>query len=445
MLRVLCVVPVLCALCLGGAVMAQEPSAVPSPDAGEGQESATPVDKATKWPVDIHGFVLGAGAARTTGERPRQGEGGDVVLGEGRLRLDLGAATRDGQGYFLLKTDFLYDAVAQEFEADLREGYVGYTRGALDLRLGRQIFTWGVGDLFFINDVFPKDFDSFFSGRPLEYLKVGVESASLRYTSSLVNVEVIVIPVFTPDRLPSPRRFFLFAPFAALPKQREVQPATSAANTEIAVRLSRRIAEADIAVYAYRGHWRIPSIRLDDAGAPTTATRFYPPLSVYGASAQRSLWGGVLSLEAGYYDSRQDRSGHDPTLPNSQWRFLAGYQRELAQDFTAGFQVYSEHLLAYRAYRQSLPAGSPVQDRWRTVLSLRLTKLLEYQTWVLSLFAAYSPTDKDYFLQPEISHKVTDNLGVALGANIFGGYRRTTFFGQLEQSDTIFGRVRFDF
>jgi len=186
-------------------------------------------------------------------------------------------------------------------------------------------------------------------------------------------------------------------------------------------------------------------VRLDNPVSPTTATRFYPDLSVYGASAQRGLFGGVLSLETGYYDSRQDRRGNDPTIPNSQWRVLAGYQHELSQDFTAGVQVYGEHLQEYGAYRHALPAGFPPQDRWRAVVSIRLTKLLEYQTWTLSLFAAYSPTDKDYFLQPEISHKVTDNLGVALGANIFGGCCETTFFGQFEHSDNVFFRVRFDF
>lgn len=72
------------------------------------------------------------------------------------------------------------------------------------------------------------------------------------------------------------------------------------------------------------------------------------------------------------------------------------------------------------------------------MVSTRLTQLLKYQTWTLSLFAAYSPTDQDYFFQPEVSHKVTDNLSVSLGANIFGGSSETTFFGQFKKSDNVF-------
>lgn len=71
--------------------------------------------------------------------------------------------------------------------------------------------------------------------------------------------------------------------------------------------------------------------------------------------------------------------------------------------------------------------------------------MLGYQTWTLSLFAAYSPTDRDYFVQPEVSYKVTDNVGVSVGTNIFGGKKETTFFGQFEKSDNVFVSVRFDF
>lgn len=133
------------------------------------------------------------------------------------------------------------------------------------------------------------------------------------------------------------------------------------------------------------------AVRLDDPVAPTVATRFYPERSNYGASAQRNLLERALSAEAGYYDSRQDRSGTDPTVPNSQWRFLAGYHRELWPDFTAGVQVYGELMANYAAYRRSLPPGAPHQDEFRGVLSLRLTRLLDYQAW-----RPYSPTDEDY-------------------------------------------------
>ena len=50
----------------------------------------------------------------------------------------------------------------------------------LDVKLGRQVLTWGTGDLLFLNDLFPKDWVSFFAGRDDEYLKA--PSNTLRAT-----------------------------------------------------------------------------------------------------------------------------------------------------------------------------------------------------------------------------------------------------------------------
>ncbi len=416
--------------------MGQDPPA--SPDTTDTDER--------KAPFDVHGFLLGAGAVRTTGVQPKGGDS-DFVLGEARLRLDVSAMRQRKIGDLMLqvKGDIYYDAVADEVDLDLREAYAEYTRGPLDLRLGRQIVTWGVGDLFFINDVFPKDWASFFSGRPAEYLKLGADGVRVRYSSDILNVEFLTIPFFTEDNLPSPDRFFLFDPTSGVPKQEKVEPATKLSNTELALRVYRQAAGFDLSLYAYRGFWHTPSIEIDNPVFPIEATRFFPELSVYGASAQRSLWKGVLSLEAGYYDSSEDRSGTDPALPNSQWRFLVGYQREPWTDFTVGLQLYSELMARYGAHRDSLPRGSPSQDEFRGVASVRLTQLLYYQAWKLSLFAAWSPTDEDYFVQPLVSYKATDNLTMSVGANLFGGQSITTSFGQFNKSDNIFINVRFDF
>ena len=395
--------------------------------------------------VEIHGFLLGAGALRTTGERPAGGEGGDMVLGETRLRLDVGAKTASGNVTILAKGDVLYDVVTRTFAGDLREGYAGVGAGAADLRIGRQIVTWGLGDLLFINDVFPKDWDSFFSGRPMEYLKLGVDGARVRWSSKAVSADFLAVPVFTSDKLPSSRRFSFSVPLSGVVNQQEIKPAADLSNTELALRLYRHVSGFDVSFYAYRGFWRSPSVRIDPSPSPTSLTRFYPELAVYGVSLQRGLPAGVLSAEVGYYDSRGDRGGDDPAVPNSQWRFLAGYQYQPWQDGTVGVQAYGEVMKDVEAYRRSLPAGNPSQDCVRGVFSVRLTQMLRYQIWRPSVFVAYSPTDRDFLLRPELGYKLTENLSVTFGANRFGGAKATTFFGQFKKDNNLFLNVRFDF
>ena len=397
----------------------------------------------SKFPVRFHGFLLGNFAART-GE-PGEKEGGRFLWADERLRLEAAGKTGTGSLAFLLKGDLFHDAVANQPDGELREGYLDYSRSWLDLRLGRQIVTWGVGDLLFINDVFPKDWNAFFSGRPLEYLKVGVDAAKLRVATPAFNADLVVIPFFTPDNLPSPKRFFFFDPLATVRNRVLREPSSTTGNTEFALRVYRRSFGSDVSLYAYRGYWRQPSFRPDQFPSPVQLQGFYPRLAVYGASAQRNVGAGLLSLEAGYYGSKDDRPGADPAIPNSQFRTLVGYQRQLASELTIGAQYYTESLMDYETYKASLPAGFPQQDRIRHLLTVRLTQFLKYQTWKLSLFTFYSLSDQDLLLIPEAWHAFTDRLSLAVGATVFGGQRPDTFFGQFDRNDNVYIVLRFDF
>lgn len=184
---------------------------------------------------------------------------------------------------------------------------------------------------------------------------------------------------------------------------------------------------------------------MDAENGTLRLNRDYPRLVTWGASAQRNLLNGVVSFEGGRYNSLDDRGGSAPGVPNSQWRALASYQRQLARELTAIFQGYAEVMEGYGSYRQFLPAGFRAEDRVRGVFSVRLTQFLGYQNWRLSAFVACSPTDSDCLVQPEVSHRLSDRLSAALGANIFTGRYETTFFGQMAKNDNVYLSVRFDF
>ena len=395
------------------------------------------------WGLDFRGFALGNVSVRTNGRAPP--DGSEFLLAETRLRLDVTGWSDVVELEGRMKLDGVLDAVTDDAYLDLREAYLDYTTGDWDLRLGRQVITWGVGDLLFINDIFPKDWESFFAGRPLEYLKVGVDGLRTRYSTPPLNAELVIIPRFEPDTVPTSDRFILNDIFPPGTPRTEELPATTVENTQIALRLYRRLAGFDVSAYASRGYWGTPSQRPDDPNNPTTVTSFYPPLSVYGLSAQGQALGGILSLEGGYYDSWDDRAGDDPTIPNSQVRFLVGYQKQLWEDFTFGAQYYAEIMTDYAAYERSLPAGFPAQERYRDVVTLNLIQLLQHQTWRLSLFTFYSPAENDYLLRPAVAYDITDKLSATLGANIFGGEKSTTFFGQLDENDNVYFWLRYDY
>lgn len=365
----------------------------------------------------------------------------DFLLGDERVQFDLSRFSESGNASFASKIDLYRDAVDGGSGLDLREVYLTLAFRRLDLRLGRQIVTWGVGDLVFIDDVFPKDWTALLAGQPLQYLKRGSDAASLNLYLNFLSAQLIAIPFFEPDLLPRGRRLVAFDPFSGA-SRRIIEPESTLRHTEVAVRLYRYLGAFDASVYAYRGFWRSPpGMRFDGE----EVVLFYPELSVYGASLQGGALAGVLSLEGGLYASREDRDGADPAVENGQGRFLIGYQRAFGDRLTAGLQYYGERMLDYEAYRQSLPPGFPQRQETRHSATLRITRFFRYETVRFSLFAWASPDEEDYYLNPELRYSISDEMWIAAGGNLFGGTENHTFLGQFDRNDNLYATLRYGF
>jgi hypothetical protein len=168
----------------------------------------------------------------------------------------------------------------------------------------------------------------------------------------------------------------------------------------------------------------------------------HPRLNTIGASVTGPLAKGVIGLEAGYYDSREDRGGHDPSIENSQVRGLVGYSRQLWEDATLGLQLYGEWMRDYAAYRQSVSAGFPVKDRVRKVATVRFTQLFAHQTVTFNVFAFLGLSEKDRYIISSLRYAFSDNLWAEVGANLFGG-NRDGMFGSLRGNSNVYLTVRY--
>ncbi|MFZ2301040.1 MAG: hypothetical protein WAW10_04100 [Gallionella sp.] len=385
--------------------------------------------------VVLSGFMQQNTAFNTAGQNP---DGRHYKWLEERAQIKLDAT---GDAWRLLvKGDLAYDHLGRQDESELREGYIDYVGGNWDLRLGRQIITWGLGDLVFVNDFFPKDHEALFAGRPLEYLKRGVDAVKLGAYPEFASFELVLAPNFRESRISDANRFRLYDPMPAVVNRETVKPGQG----DIGLRAYRDVAGYDAALYWYRGFQRTPSMRPDNMAATTKITYFYPRLSVYGASLSGRAGEGVLSLEAAYYDSHDDRAGNDFAVPNSQTRLLAGYQIQPAEDTSLGFQYYAEAMHDYGAYRVALPTNFPIDKRWSHTVTARLTQLFLHQTLRLSAYASYNASNGDHFVNPELRYSFTDKVWGAIGANFFGG-KPWGSFGQLSRDDNVYLQVRYEF
>ncbi|MCB0326771.1 MAG: hypothetical protein KDD52_04045, partial [Bdellovibrionales bacterium] len=345
-----------CALLIAGQLWAQEPSlpaglggSEPSLPQGLGSESGEERSEnhsveswKEKLPFELSGFM-----DTRWGHRLRSDPLQDPIsIAEFRLHHELEKDWKEVHVKY--SADFLYDPVWDAVDLnlnsgtswfDLREAHAVFRPFRfMDIKIGRQILTWGTGDLIFINDLFPKDWVSFFVGRDLVYLKAPSDAIKLALFSDVANLDIIYTPQFDSDRYISGQRISFYSQ-GAHSLQGQNAPISVQdqeqwfSDDEISIRLYRSIKASTIALYYYRGFWKSPA-----GFEPNLGKYTFPELSVYGASVRGPFANGIAYVEGGYYDSMKDREGTNPLIRNSELRVLGGYEKEIFEETTLGVQ-----------------------------------------------------------------------------------------------------------
>ena len=401
----------------------------------------TPAIKAGE--VYLSGFLQGLYGGGLDSENPTPSE---LTASETRLQLRLESYS-DGAEFFG-RLDFVYDDYNNPtYDLELREGYAKFKIGnSLDLKIGRQIITWGTGDLIFINDLFAKDYQSFFTGRDDQYLKAPQNALRIAYYTGLGTFSGIYTPRFTPNRIPTGERLSYYNPMTGGIVAGEdfyfegSMPEAKLKNGELAARFSRYFGSADVAAYLYRGFYKNP-VGMDAANM----TAYYPGLSVYGASIRMPLLGGIGWLETGYYDSRHDGDGDDPAIPNSTISSMVGFERQLTSTLTANLQYQNKTMLDHDVYLDNLPPTFNELDETYHLITSRMTKLLLMETLTLSGFVFYSPSEEDLYGRFSVSYKYTDALTLTLGGNLFDGNEEYTDFGSFQKNDNVYLKLTYGY
>ncbi|MDV6316363.1 hypothetical protein [Idiomarina sp. HP20-50] len=360
--------------------------------------------------INVYGFVEAAIGGRFESSPYHK----RLSIAEPRLQLGFDERWKDIT--WTVKADGWYDGFDETWHGQIRELNAQFTVFEnTDIKVGRQVLTWGTGDYLFLNDMFPKDWQSFFTGRDQEYLKA--PSDALRVTSyfSLFNVDFVWSPEFDPDNYINGKRISYFSPLKGAltgydPSVTFIEPQ----RDEYALRLFRNHNGVEYALYGYDGFTK----------SPETVTEDYQPtfgrLTVVGASVRRTLGPGIINTEVAHHNSHKEAD---------HWRALIGYEQELFTRFTGGFQAYVEKGDA----------------QTRTVLTTRLTWRDERDDLTLSLFAFVSPNQNDGYLRPTVDYRIDDNWSFSAGFNLFFRERSDTFFGQFTENNNAYLRMRYAF
>jgi hypothetical protein len=361
----------------------------------------------------------------------------DYVLDEARLQLKYNHSSDFGDLFF--KSDFVYDQRNNASFFDLREAYIYSTMSDwLDLKIGRHIQTWGLGDLVFINDLFPKDWVSFFSGRQDDYLKA--PSNAVRFIAypdaiGIESIDISISPSFNADKeIGTENRFASINPLFERFRSNGInighlEKENAQSNYELSSRLKlKQSSGMNIAFYFYRGFYKSAQTLLQEN---TEFNFFHSRLNVYGLSFNRNLFGGILSTEYGYYYSLDDKDGENGLISNSSNRALILYESNLSENISLGFQFYIENIQDYELISKKMLDQNDLfsnfdldafKDENRILNTVRLTYKTMNETLRFTIFNFWSPTDKDLYFRPKIDYDYSDQIRFYLTANIFSGY-----------------------
>lgn len=238
-------------------------------------------------------------------------------ISEARLQLDMGKLLDWGD--LKLKGDLLGNQVKGTVTGELREFNLLFSPFRfMDIKVGRQVLTWGSGDLLFINDLFPKDWEAFFIGRDDEYLKAPSDALKMSFFTDPANIDLVFSPVFNGSNYIDGSTISYWNAMLGRRAGRDDILDDKERNRfltdwEISLRVSKNIGGSEVAFYGYHGFWKTP-----EGLNPGTFKLYYPELSEVGASIRANVFGGIGNLEAGYYFSGEDRDGGDPFVRNSE-------------------------------------------------------------------------------------------------------------------------------
>ncbi len=335
----------------------------------------------------------------------------------------------------------------------LKEATLRGRQGPLEVTLGKQIYAWGTADAFNPTDnINPYDYLDI-----LDNEKMGVWSASARLTVGPASLVFVVVPYFTPSRVPLPRSRWtppVPAGFVAVADD-PVQPDQDIGATQYAARLRTTVAGWDLSVSYYDGFdhtqsFRQSALQVAPGVFVPRITPVYSRVKVPGLDFSTTVGrfevhgeGAFRLIESNGRDHRfQGIAGINYTH-DVGWRwldqmlFIVEYGRE-----TILRRVRHSGILEKDT--SPLVGGLLSDSGFRDAVVGRIqAKLTEDTSLKLSGIADLAVTPS-YYIQFKGNHRITDALHVEAGLDFLTGTPET-FWGRWRDNDRFFVVLRYLF
>ena len=385
--------------------------------------------------IQVKGFLDTYHAARTEDKADWMAS---RTRARGEVKLEKGAAS------LFVSMNATYNAILKDRTGlELREAYLAYAKGNLDLRVGRQIVVWGVADALRLTDcVSPCDYTEFLA-QDYDDIRMPVNALRTRYTWRSVTFEAICNPVADFFILPTDRHnpWALTLPSAPLPYTIDLEsckPEKRLRNMEYGGRITTNLSGIDFSLSVLRTWNKMPALSLtvSNDGKSLLVKGEYHRMTMLGVDCSLPVGQFVLRGEAAcYFDEAQSRGvGKDVVCrntynilagvdwyPGNDWNFSAQYCHKYTAGNLDGLSVYRHAALA----------------------TARISKELMRNSLKLSTFAYVDVSNGGVFNRFSASYALNDQIELTAGYDFFHADKGK--FAMYKQNSEVWVKAKYSF
>ncbi len=336
----------------------------------------------------------------------------------------------------------------------LREATAAFRWAPVDVTIGKQFFAWGTADAYNPTD----------NINPYDYLdvldtdKMAVYSVAARVQAGPTSFVAVVVPVFTPSRLPEATSRWAPQPppgVIAVVHDREV-PGVEVANVQFAARLRTTLGGWDLSASYYEGFDDIPQFRAASLQSPsgvvvTSLTPVFPRIRAVGMDFSTTVRGievhgeaaAKFTRENGRENRFQGIGGFTYTWDGIGARWLDAVALTLEYAGEIALRTRDSSILPSGGGDSALGDLLAFNAFMNTVAGRVLLKVSE-DTQVKLTANLNFDGPASYYAQVAVAHRFTDAFQAEAGLDFLGGDSRS-FWGRWASNDRIFVVLRYLF
>ncbi len=323
---------------------------------------------------------------------------------------------------------------------ELHEAYVDYVSSAWDIRLGRQIITWGNADGVRITDnICPSDFTEYLT-RDFDEIRIAVDALKFRWFSSYGTAELIYIPFFKDGISPEPDSPWWLNGIADVITDNSHKPEKKLKNGEIALKFAFFLPGLDCAL-SYFYTWNDFPVYYSDNPLDSqalVAVASYSRIHIYGLEFSIPYNDLVLRGEAAFSHGRLYQA-QDTTITPSKKDDI---QCLLGVDWYPGNQwILLCQLVDKRILNHS---GTISAESHSTLVTLNLSKDLFREKVTISAMHYRDLNFMDSLTRVSTEYQPVDGCILSIGADIFSGDKNGDF-GKYKNNTQVWTKIKYHF